>query len=240
MKKTLGRILAVTLALAATCTLFGCKKTDSLTGDGRERSAKYAEVFAPLLSKVSWGMTIDEVQEVYTTVSSETVYTDQITCTPLYTLEIVCGQNVSLWLKFDDAHGLGLYEITCTFDEEDVTAVQKYLEDALGAYKKDREDGDKFTLYSSKAIGEYYTEEDIRATYSDYLGEDGEENLDKNVEEALTAPEYSYKLFDTGYFCMNAARHLIFDEYAPGKEEETTAEDTTAEETTAEDTTAAE
>ena len=221
-RKWTVRMAAALLASALLLSGCGAKKTQESSASetagasetraespapekGTAGSEAYAELFAPLVEKLEWGMTDKEIPKELGLKTDEAIRGDGMLTVPLGLILKVYDRDMTVWMKFDEANKGGLYEITLHFDPELYPEIRDRMIADYGAYQTES-DPEKSVFFRSRPLSDYYTRDEIRETYLKITPEEAltEELLDQLMESC----EFEFGVRFGGTISMSARNYV--------------------------------
>ncbi|MBR6321711.1 MAG: hypothetical protein IKR59_02470 [Lachnospiraceae bacterium] len=199
------RIAAV--ILAAALMLAGCSSGSKSPKPekGRAGSDAYAEIFAPLLEGFFWGMLVQDIPSDLGIASDEAIRGDGMLTIPLSMVVKVYEQDMTVWMKYDEENGAGLYEMTLRFDPALYPEIRDRMIKDFGPYQVEG-DPEKSVFFQSRQLADYYTEEEVREIYLNIMEEEAlTEDLMKQLMESC---EFTFSVRSGGTIGMSARNYL--------------------------------
>lgn len=192
MKKRICVIgLGITFAICLICFI--------LLKNGEAKSS-----WAPSIKQLSWGMTLEEVEEKYDLVEEEVTQVKEYKVIPMSETQMIYGQEMTVYLYFSTLGSGGLARIVGYFDEAQEEVLFEQLRETYGGYEK---------YWNNQHVEEVYSQEQIKQAYSNVLN--GQELSDTTIETMGKKPLCYIKLGEAENgkcaFVMDATMEVLMN-----------------------------
>lgn len=160
--------------------------------------------WTPSIKQLSWGMSLEEVDEKYDLVEEEVTQVKEYKVIPMSEPQTIYGHEMVVYLYFSTLGSGGLARIVGYFDEAQEEVLFEQLRETYGGYEK---------YWNNQHVEEVYSQEQIKQAYSNVL--DGHELNDITIETMGKKPLCYIKLGEAENgqcaFIMDATMEVLMN-----------------------------